>query len=284
MASTKRPSAIEVNNIGTYREISRSFEWTTEFLNNVSVRNRIYGLVEIDVTKARSFISDQKQKTGETLSFTGWIIKCIAQALSEHPEIQGYKKGKNKIVVFDDVDVAIVIEREFKSQQVPLGYVIRKANEKSFRQIHDEIRLAQKEEIQGNVLGNEPLPRIMQIFQHLPSFLRKIGWWQYRRDPFLKKRTMGTVAVTAVGMFGSGGGFPIMIGFHSVEFGIGGISKKTNLVDDRTETGEYLSLTVMFDEDVVYGAPAARFIYRVGDLMKNGFSLDQEEIKLSNTG
>jgi pyruvate/2-oxoglutarate dehydrogenase complex dihydrolipoamide acyltransferase (E2) component len=263
----------ELDKIGTFREIKHDFDWSVEFLNNVTVRNRIYGLIELDVTKARKFIPDHKEKTGETLSFTGWVIKCIAQAVSENAEVQGYRKGKNKIVVFDDVDVAVVIEREMKSERVPMGYVVRKANEKSFRQIHEEIRSAQKQEIHGEVLGSESLPRLAVLVQHLPSFLRKFGWWKFRRDPFLKKQVMGTIAVTAVGMFGIGRGWPIMMGFHSLEFGIGGISNSRS-IEDPSDLGEYLSMTVMFDEEVTYGAPAARFISRLSELMKAGFGLE----------
>ncbi len=46
-------------------------------LDNMAVKNRVYGLIELDVTKAREHIRGHKEKTVETLSFTGWIIKCI---------------------------------------------------------------------------------------------------------------------------------------------------------------------------------------------------------------
>jgi hypothetical protein len=36
-------------------------------------------------------------------------------------------------------------------------------------------------------------------------------------------------------MFGDIGGWPINIGFHSLEFALGGISEKPKVVDGRTE-------------------------------------------------
>jgi len=84
------------------------------------------------------------------------------------------------------------------------GWMVRKANEKSFRQIHDEIRAAQAQKLTGPVLGNERMPRILVVFQRLPSVLRTIGWWKFRGDPLLKKQIMGTVGVTALVMFGKG--------------------------------------------------------------------------------
>jgi len=243
-------------------------------LNSAAVKNRVYGLIGFDVTKAREYIRSYKENTGETLSFTGWIIKCIGQAVSEDKQVQAYRRGRNRFVIFDDVDVSIAVEREILGEKIPVPYVVRKANEKSFRQIHDEIRAAQaQKEMTGPVLGSERTPQIMNVFRFLPSVLRRIGWWKFKRDPFLKKRIMGTVDVTAVGMFGNIEGWPITIGFHSLEFALGGISKKPKEVDGGTELREYLSVTVMFDEDVTYGAPAARFTARLAEVIQDGYGL-----------
>jgi len=177
-------------------------------------------------------------------------------------------------VIFDDVDVSIVVEREVESEKLPVPYVVRKANEKSFKQIHDEIRAAQTQKMVGAVLGNEKMPRIISVFQSMPSILRKIGWWKFRRDPFLKKKTMGTVGMTSLGMFGNIG-WPINIGFHSLEFAVGSISRKPKVGDGRTEIREYLNVTIMVDHDVIDGAPAARFTARLAELVQNGFGLSE---------
>jgi len=268
-------SKSQEDKIGSFKETTRGFVWTNEYLNNMAVKNRVYGLVEIDVTKARRYIADHESETGEKLSLTGWVVKCLGQAVGEQKEIQGFKRGSKRIVIFDDVDVAMTVERELPSGLVPMGYIVRKANEKTFRQINDEIRAAQKQQVDGVVLGNERLPRIVAFFQHMPAFLRKIGYWRLRSDPFLKKRTMGTVGVTSVGMFGKGGGgWPIPIGFHSLEIAIGGISQRPRLFESKNELGEFLSMTIMIDEEVSYGAPAARFASRLADLMQTGYGLE----------
>lgn len=263
-----------MDKIGTFRELTKNRGWSTEMLDNVAVKNRVYGLVELDVTKAREHMRSHKERTGETLSFTGWIIKCIGQAVSEDKQMQAFRKGRNKFVVFDDVDVSIVVEREVDGERLPVPYVVRKANEKSFREIHDEIRAAQAQKMTGAVLGNEKMPRILVVFQSMPSVLRKIGWWKFRRDPFLKKQIMGTVGVTSLGMFGNIG-WPINIGFHSLEFALGSISKKPKIGDEGTEIREYLNVTVMIDHDVVDGAPAARFTARLAELTQDGFGLSE---------
>lgn len=257
-----------------FREITRRSLWPIDLLNNIAPKHRIYGIVEINVTKARNYISEHEIKTGEKLSFTAWVIKCIAQAISEHREIQALKKGKMKLIVFDDVDVGLIVERQVKSERVPTQYVVRKANEKSFRQIHDEIRQAQKLSTSRRIVVGEGISASASIFLRLPGILRKPFWWKFKSDPFMRKRLMGTVGVTALGMFGKGGGWAIPIGLHSVVFALGGIFSKPQDLTNPVEVGEYLCTTVMFDEEVSFGAPATRFLARLSELMQEGFGLE----------
>ena len=260
----------------TFNEITRRTTRPIELLDNLAPKHRIYGLVEIDVTEARKFISENEAKTGEKLSFTGWVIKCVGQAVSEHREVQAMKKGKKKLIVFDDVDVGIVIERQTGSERAATTYCVRQANEKSFRQIHDEIRQAQKGDITADGGSAEKPPALVRVFSHLPDVLRKLYWRKIRSDPFLRKRLLGTVAVTAVGMFGKGGGWAIPIGLHSIVFALGGISTKPRNYANPTELGEFLNLTVMFDEEVSLGAPATLFLARLAELIQTGFGLKSE--------
>ncbi len=264
----------EPNSANTFKEITRKTTRPIELLNNLAPKHRIYGLVEIDVTEARKFISENEVKTGEKLSFTGWVVKCVAQAVSEHQEVQALKKGKKKLIVFDDVDVGIIVERQVKSERFATAYCIRKANEKSFKQIHDEIRQAQKGEVNGGGESVERPSLSIRIFSRLPALLRRLYWRKIRSDPFLRKRLMGTVAVTAVGMFGKGGGWAIPVGLHSLVVALGGISRRPRNLNNPTDVGEYLSTTVMFDEEVSLGAPATRFLARLSELMQTGFGLE----------
>jgi len=258
----------------SFREITRKTTRPIELLNNLAPKHRIYGLVEIDVTDARKFISENEAKTGEKLSFTGWVVKCVAQAISEHREVQAMKKGKRKLIVFDDVDVGLIIERQVKSERFATAYCVRKANEKSFRQIHDEIRKAQKGDVGGGGESVDRPPRSVRIFSRLPDLLKKFYWRKIRSDPFLRKRLMGTVAVTAVGMFGKGGGWAIPIGLHSVVLALGGISTRPKDFAIPSEQHEFLNVTAMFDEEVSLGAPATRFLARLSELMQTGFGLE----------
>lgn len=82
---------------------------------------------------------------------------------------------------------------------------------------------------------------------------------------------------TAVGMFGEGhsgwGVFPVTQVLGLV---VGSIAWKPAVVEGRIEPREILNLTVMFDHDVIDGAPAARFARRLVDLIESGYELDEE--------
>ncbi|MHA2394186.1 MAG: 2-oxo acid dehydrogenase subunit E2 [Promethearchaeota archaeon] len=84
---------------------------------------------------------------------------------------------------------------------------------------------------------------------------------------------MGTVIVTSVGMFGKVHGWPIPTTSHPLAFAIGGVSKKAGIINDKIKIREYLTMTILFNHDVVDGVPVARFVSRLVDLIESGFGL-----------
>ena len=88
---------------------------------------------------------------------------------------------------------------------------------------------------------------------------------------------MGTISVTAVGMFGKSGGWPLPIpNVHPLAVAVGGISRKPFYTGegDQLQPREMLDLTLMFDHDVIDGAPAARFSARLIELMESAHGLE----------
>jgi len=244
-----------------------------DILASLIPRHIMQGLAEFDVTRARTFIRRHKEETGERLSFTGWLIKCIAQTVSEYKHVQAFRKGK-KLIIFDDVDVGFTMERKTPNGMVVTGYIVRKANKKSFREIHGEIRDAQKEEkVNGALVGDREDARAVGRLQSMPRLLRRLALWKFRRDPFLRKRIQGTVGLTSVGMIGDIRGWPLITGPYPLFFGIGGITVRVGVSNSEIEPREYLTMSLMFDHDAVDGADAARFTVRLGALLKEGFGL-----------
>lgn len=53
-----------------------------------------------------------------------WILSCIGKAVETHKTVHGIRKGKNSLIVLDDVDIPVVIEREGQGEEVPLPLVM----------------------------------------------------------------------------------------------------------------------------------------------------------------
>lgn len=233
----------------------------------------MHGLLEVDVTTAREFLREHKARTGESLSFTAFIIGCVGKAVDEHKAVQAYRQGWKYLVVFDDVDVATVIERDVAGQKVPLVYIIRAANRKTFREIHYEIRANQVQDMAKSVLGFTALP-------FLPAVLfTRLLYRILRTFPQLHKRVVGTVGVTAVGMFGKGSGWGIPVAAASLAVTLGGLASKPGVIDGNIAIRDYLCITLSFDHRITDGGQAARFANRLKDLIESGYGLDDSTVE-----
>jgi pyruvate/2-oxoglutarate dehydrogenase complex dihydrolipoamide acyltransferase (E2) component len=236
---------------------------------SVQHKPMIHGLLEVDVTRARAFLREYKAITGESLSFTAFLIACVAKAVEEHKAVQAYRKGSKRLILFEDVDVMTYIERDVAGQTHIMPYIIRAANRKTFREIHHEIRAAQVQDVAKAWEGLKVLHWPWLLL--LPAFLLMV--WMGERSPQVWKKYRGTVGLTTVGMFGQGAGWGIPLPSHSLWITVGGIGEKSGVVDGHSAMREYLSLTISFDHDIIDGAPAARFTQRLKDLIESGYGL-----------
>jgi pyruvate/2-oxoglutarate dehydrogenase complex dihydrolipoamide acyltransferase (E2) component len=239
----------------------------------------IYGLVEVDVTVARRFIADHKVRTGETLSFAGFLTYCLARAVDEDKSIQAHRKGDKHLVLFDDVDVGLMVERKVGEKTALMGHVVRAANHKTYREIHEEIRKVQSEPVPPG----RGMPNWFRSVMLLPWPLSKLVItllrMNSRRDPMIAVSMGGTVDITSVGMFGGGhSGWALTPTPQPVGLAVGSISWKPAVVEGQIVPREILNLTVTFDHDIVDGGPATRFVRRLVELIESGYGLDEEDI------
>jgi pyruvate/2-oxoglutarate dehydrogenase complex dihydrolipoamide acyltransferase (E2) component len=261
----------------TIKEFPKNRQGIVDYLDEAQKRHTITGLFQIDITKARERIQKYKEKSSTRISFTGWICWCIGQILENRKEIHAVRKGRDKLIIFDDVDITIQVERVVKGKNIPLPYVLRKVNHKSVLEITQEIRSVQNQTFDDQdvqVLGNRRgLRSLARIGIYLPRFIRARFWKRVVWNPFSLKKLSGLVSVTSVGMFGNFGwaiplsGFPISIA-------IGGIGKKPGIVKDTILIREYLALTLQFDHDVIDGAPATRFSADLADYLDKARGLE----------
>ncbi|HEY6689277.1 MAG TPA: 2-oxo acid dehydrogenase subunit E2 [Propionibacteriaceae bacterium] len=248
---------------------------THNYLDLYWWKHSIYALLEVDVTSARRFIDEYEAQTGEALSFTGYLAFCLGRAVDEDKSVQAYPKGRKHLVIFEDVDVFVPVERELGATRAAIPYIIRGANHKSYLEIHREIRAFQAQPVQPG----SGMPSAFRVMMSMPwplprlfiRLIRAVG----RRDPTRLVTAAGTVGVTALGMAGRGGGWGLAPAGQSVLLIVGGIARKPAVIDERVEPRDMLDLTVAFDHDVVDGAPAARFVKRLVELIESGYGLEE---------
>jgi hypothetical protein len=153
---------------------------------------------------------------------------------------------------------------------------IRAANRKTFREIHQEIRAAQVEDVAKAVVG-------FKLVQFLPTFLFRFLLWMVGRYPQMGKKYRGTVELSAVGMFGKGSSWGIPPAGPTLNIIVGGIGEKPGVVDGHIALREFLSLTISFDHDIIDGAPAARFTQRLKELIESGYGLFDSTVESGQT-
>jgi 2-oxoacid dehydrogenases acyltransferase (catalytic domain) len=230
-------------------------------------RHTVHGLVEFDITRARALIRQHRVETGEALSFSAFFLACLGKAIDQDKQMHAYRNWRNQFILFDEVDVNMLFEVEVDGEKTIRPHILRGVNKRGIREIHEEIRAFQK----GHVTSQES--KFIEWFVRLPGFLRRLFLRILFKNPQLIKDYYGTVLVTSVGMFGSGSGWGIPVPNHTLQLTLGGIGEKPGVVDHRVEVRKYLSVTISFDHDIVDGAPVARFIQRLKELIEGGYGL-----------
>jgi Pyruvate/2-oxoglutarate dehydrogenase complex, dihydrolipoamide acyltransferase (E2) component, and related enzymes len=247
-------------------------------------KHYVRALLEVDVTEARRLIK-QSRHTGNKISFTAWLIKAIADCVALHPPIAGVNDAKrNKVLVFEDVDISIVVEKTVEGARVPLPYVIRRADKKTLCQIQDEIESAKSQpvESEGNyVLGEQQSTLGMKLFVRLPQWLRlTLMRLLVLNHPQRVKDMMGTVMITTAGMIGHTRGWIMPFGMHPLCLALGSLNEQAAVYRGEIQKREILHLTVLIDHDVIDGVPAARFVDDLVKKLQAGFGLQTENSKV----
>src|SRR5829696_5279222 len=91
----------------------------------------------VDVTEVRRVLA-QHGSGPAPISFTAWVLRCVATAVDADRTVQGYRR-RNRLVLFADVDVNTQIEAELRGQNVVKPFIVRAANRKTVSQVSDEI-------------------------------------------------------------------------------------------------------------------------------------------------
>ena len=240
-------------------------------------KHHVKALLEVDVTEPRRVIK-QNRHAGTKISFTAWLIKVIADCVALHPPIAGLNHARrNNVLVFEDVDISIVVEKTVDGAKVPLPYVLRRADKKTLCQIQKEIETAKSQAVRSEgdyVLGEEYSALGMRMFVRLPQWLRLVLMRLIvLNHPQRVKDLMGTVMITTAGMVGHTRGWILPFSMHPLCLTFGSLNEQPAIYRGEIQKREILHLAVLIDHDVIDGVPAARFVDDLVKKLQTGFGL-----------
>lgn len=253
-----------------YKEIPRSRIATFDIFDVGLSKHHINAMLEFDVTDSRTKLRDLRKK-GTTVSFNAWLIKVIGSVLQKHPEAAAYFYNKKRLIIFDNINVSMIVEKKIEDTKVPIPLVIEKVNQKTALEITQEIENAKSQKLNSaDIVLEKQSAAYQRLYYHLPGFLRRFFWRLLLKNPKAAFKTMGNVAVTSIGMIGKINGWFIHKSVHPLSFGVGSILKKPVVIDNEIKIREILNMTILVDHDVIDGAPMVRFLDDLTDYLETG--------------
>jgi pyruvate/2-oxoglutarate dehydrogenase complex dihydrolipoamide acyltransferase (E2) component len=212
----------------------------------------MHGLLEVDVTDARARLTGFRPP----LSMTAFVVATVARAVTAHPEVHAYRDWRGRLVRHRHVDVQTLVEVPTGQGPFGLVHVVRDADIRSVADIGDELRGVKSDPMSTGT--GRALQRLAPVAGRVPGFFRVM--YAVMARSVRAHDLVGTVQVTAVGMFAGGGGFAIAPPtLASCVVVVGGLSRRPRALGDVIVVRDVLDLTVTVDHDVVDGAPATRF-------------------------
>jgi pyruvate/2-oxoglutarate dehydrogenase complex dihydrolipoamide acyltransferase (E2) component len=235
----------------------------------------MHGLVDVDVTEARRWL----RTFDPHLSLTAYVGACVARAAARFPEVHAYRDWRGRLVLTHDVDLAVLVERDTVAGPVPVGHVLRAADRRSVAELSGELRSVQ--EAPETSINDRRFGRLARLarFPGVASLFFRAA----RRS--VRLHLMGTVAVSSIGAFGAGGGYGIGVPtVLTLSVTVGGMSEQARVVQGRIQVREVLNLTISVDHNITDGAPAARFVAVLRELIESPELLESSRADVSTTG
>lgn len=238
---------------------------TKDFLDLAKGRNYVQAMSEIDVTALYEKFKERKKRGIKNNSLSVYTLWCYGQALMKHPEIQSLK-AKNKLVIFEDVDVALMMEKELPDgKKQPFPYIFRSVQKRTFDELSAELL-----QVKNLDLTTIRKKKKSLIIRRLPKRLRMFFLRLLLKNPKRSKEVLGTVALTCLGMVFSNKPFwPLPIGPYPCILATGAVYTKRECSAER----KMLCVTITIDHDIADGAPVARFGNTFMRLMESGIGL-----------
>lgn len=245
------------------RPIPRGRRHVLDRLASASRKFQVHALVELDVTRAKECIDAADGQ----VSWTGFVIGALARAVALHPEVNARRAG-GRIVYFDRVDIGVTVERQWEGRAVLDILVVPEADGLSCAETTGLLHEAKYGPGQPH-----PQSAAEAVLGRLPGPLRRAGIRVAASRPRVSATFGPAVGVTSLGMFCTGWGWAVPLAPLTLIATVGGVTERAAVVDGRFAVRHLLPLTLTFDHAVVDGAPAARFVDSLRDIVETAAAL-----------
>lgn len=225
---------------------------------------QIYGDLELDASRALSFIERAGRSTGTKITMTTLVGRAIAKALSDHPDLN-VRMYRGRFVRRETVDVFFIVSAGEGSELS--GVKVEDADRKSAVEIARELT-----ERAGAIRSGDDveLGKTKKVIGSTPRWLlgtsiKVSTWLTTDRDLDLKRvglprQAFGSTIVSSVGMFGVQRAYAPLAGYYRVPFLVlvGEVTDKPVAIDGEVVIRPMLTLTSTMDHRYIDGYHAAR--------------------------
>lgn len=209
-------------------------------MQSLSTMAQLTLVTEVDATRfvelRTDLASQHEDALGFRISFNDLLARIVTRALVEHPHMNASLSG-DEIVNNEHVNIGLAVE-------VPDGLVV------------PNVKNAQN----------------MQLVELASAFRRLIADIS-GRDLNLNDLSGGTFTITNLGALGIDAFTPVINPPECAILGVGRIIAKPAVVDGEIAVRQMMTLSLTFDHRLNDGAPAARFLQRISQLIEQPYLL-----------
>ena len=234
----------------------------------------IYGIVDVDVTKALPYLERRGLESGVKLTVTHLVTRAVALAFRRHPECNAYVRWR-RIYQRRDVDLFVLVATNAETGDPDgiraadlTGVRLSNTDAMTLTGIAEELQRRASVLKSGHDTAIGPLKAALRA---LPGSIARLGLaavtlLQYGLNLDLTRvgvprDTFGGAIISSMGMFGIKYGFaPLVPAMRlSCLIGIGRAEARAVVVDGNIVVRTILPLTATLDHRIIDGYQAGRF-------------------------
>ncbi len=248
----------------------------------------VYGRQDIDMSRALAYLKQKQEESGEKITVTHLVGRCLAQCMREYPGSNSIIR-MNRFYQRDDVDMffQVAITKGTPGHADDLsGVVIRKCDTKSVVDIARELRsrsrrVRRDEDVEISQAKNNLQAVPPMLLKPVLNLVDTLGYTFNLSLPGMPRDPFGSAMVTSMGMFGIANAWaPLFPPSHCpIVVMVGAITRRPWVVtengEESLEVRDIISLQVAFDHRIMDGVLAAQLTYRIDQLMNDPFLLDE---------